>query len=75
MIELAELKTLLRSIFGADISDGQVDKTFGEIDTDQSGTLDFLEVLTVRIHGTHAGYRAGRCSLVRGPCWLQAQTL
>ncbi|XP_060597161.1 uncharacterized protein LOC132751068 [Ruditapes philippinarum] len=48
LIELPELKTLLRDIFGKDIlSDRMLEKTFKEIDMDQSGTIDFFEVLTI----------------------------
>jgi Ca2+-binding EF-hand superfamily protein len=48
LIELPELKTLLRDIFGKDkLSDKMLEKTFKAIDVDQSGTIDFFEVLTV----------------------------
>ncbi|KAH3726824.1 hypothetical protein DPMN_052694 [Dreissena polymorpha] len=43
LIEMCELRDLL----GEDVSDLTIERTFNEIDTDKSGTLDFLEVLTV----------------------------
>lgn len=47
LLELGELKTLLKSVLGENISDKMVEKTFNEIDQDGSGTLDFSEVLTI----------------------------
>lgn len=48
LIELPELKVLLHDVFGEDrLNDKMLEKTFKEIDLDQSGTIDFFEVLTV----------------------------
>ena len=48
LIELEELKALLKkSISGT--TDRMVERTFKEIDTDESGSLDFLEALAVGI--------------------------
>ncbi|XP_052270877.1 uncharacterized protein LOC127871752 isoform X2 [Dreissena polymorpha] len=47
LIEMCELRGLLKSTLGEDVSDLTIEGTFNEIDTDKSGTLDFLEVLTV----------------------------
>ncbi|WAR18625.1 hypothetical protein MAR_000463 [Mya arenaria] len=46
VIELGELKELIRTVLGIELSDRMVEKTFNEIDTDGSGTLDFLEVIS-----------------------------
>ena len=43
-----ELKKLLKDAFGYIVTDKMVEKTFNEIDTDASGSLDFGEVLSVR---------------------------
>ncbi|XP_045187721.1 uncharacterized protein LOC123545466 [Mercenaria mercenaria] len=48
LLELDELKTLLKSILGEqNVTDKMVEKTFKEIDQDESGTLDFSEVLGI----------------------------
>ncbi|XP_060597160.1 uncharacterized protein LOC132751067 [Ruditapes philippinarum] len=48
LLELEELKTLLKGILGEkNVTDRMVEKTFKEIDTDESGTLDFSEVLGI----------------------------
>ena len=44
---MPELKRLLKVAFGYIVTDKMVEKTFKEIDTDGSGSLDFAEVLTV----------------------------
>ena len=52
LIELTELKKILQTNMGP-VSDKLVERTFKEIDTDESGSLDFGEVLGVRIFHLH----------------------
>ena len=52
LIELTELKKILQTNMGP-VSDKLVERTFKEIDTDESGSLDFGEVLSVRIFHLH----------------------
>lgn len=44
---MTELKKLLKGAFGPLFTDKMVERTFKEIDTDGSGSLDFAEVLFV----------------------------
>ncbi|KAH3807501.1 hypothetical protein DPMN_135844 [Dreissena polymorpha] len=69
LIEMCELRGLLKSTLGEDVSDVMIECTFNEIDTDKSGTLNFLEVLTVvGLSGTE-----GRVGLVRS-CVVKTRT-
>ena len=60
VIELEELKGLLKSVLADKITEKMVLKTFNAIDTDESGTIDFLEVLDV----CFPLYFICRCSVV-----------